>query len=204
MRTIHVSLAVALALAGCSTPSVSRVKDAGKTATSESVERSVKCSVDSPERRGEEGCTILASRPLVGPLAERAYWHIDSFDSLETARKAAGPNGVAAVAHGSAWLMTVEAQTEDHHGGTHVAWIGPLVVPDANQYSMRVMSSLLRPGTTTPVHMHPGPEVFYVVAGEQCLETPELSHHLGSGQSLVLSAGTIMRGRITGSIARQA
>lgn len=163
----------------------------------------VKCLEDSPERRGEEGCAILANRPLVGSLTKPAYWHIDRFDSLEAAKKAAGPNGVAAEAHSSVWLMTVEPQTEQHHGGAHVAWIGPLVLPAAKGYSMRVMSSLLRPGTTTPVHTHPGPEVFYVVAGEQCLETPKLGHHLGAGQSLVLPTGVIMRGRVTGSALRR-
>ena len=51
----------------------------------------VKCAEDSPERRGEEGCTILASRPLVGSLKRTVFWHIDRFDSLADAKKAAGP-----------------------------------------------------------------------------------------------------------------
>ena len=37
---------------------------------------------------------------------------------------------------------------------------------------MRVKSSMLKPGSTTPVHTHPGPEVIYIVDGEQCMETP--------------------------------
>ena len=68
----------------------------------------VRCIEDSPERRGKEGCTILATKPLGGPVTRPVYWHIDRFDSLEAAEKAAGVNGVAAEAHGSAWLMTVE------------------------------------------------------------------------------------------------
>jgi quercetin dioxygenase-like cupin family protein len=164
----------------------------------------VKCIEDSPERRGEEGCTILASRPLLGSLTTPAYWHIDRFDSLEVAKKAAGPDGVAAKAHGSVWLMTVEARTEEHHGGRHVAWIGPLAMPAADGYSMRVASSLLRPGTTTPIHTHSGPEVFYIVAGEQCLETPEVGQRLGAGQSYVLPAGIIHEGRVTGAGVRRA
>lgn len=164
----------------------------------------VKCTENSPERRGEEGCTILGNRPLLGSLTKPVYWHIDRFDSLEAAKKAAGPNGVAAEAHGSVWLMTVEAQTEEHHGGHHVASIGPLAMPTADRYSMRVQSSLLRPGSTTPVHTHSGPEVFYVVAGEQCLETPKVGHHLGAGQFYVLPAGVIHRGRVTGSGLRRA
>ncbi len=164
----------------------------------------VKCIEDSPERRGEEGCTILASRPLKRSLTKPVYWHIDRFNSLEAAKKAAGPDGVAAEAHGSVWLMTVEAKTKKRHGGRHVAWIGPLALPAAGRYTMRVQSSLLLPEATTPVHTHSGPEVFYVVAGEQCLETQEVGHRLVAGQSLVLPAGVIHRGRVTASGGRRA
>jgi quercetin dioxygenase-like cupin family protein len=163
----------------------------------------VKCSEDSPERRGEEGCTVLANRPLVGSLEKPVYWHIDRFDSLEAAKKAAGPDGVAAEAHGGVWLMTVEAQAEEHHGGSHVAWIGPLVLPAADRYSMRVQSSLLKPGSTTPAHTHPGPEVVYVVEGEQCTETPEGGQRLGAGQYYIVPDGLLHRGRVTGSGARR-
>ena len=164
----------------------------------------VKCTEDSPERRGEEGCTILASRPLVGSVAKPAYWHIDRFDSLEAAKKAAGPDGVAAEAHGSVWLLTVEAQAEEHHGGRHVSWIGPLALPAADRYTMRVQSSLLLPGSTTHAHTHSGTEAVYVVDGEQCMETREAGHRLGAGQSLVLPVGAAHRGRVTGAVARRA
>ena len=97
----------------------------------------VKCTEDSPERRGEEGCTILASRPFAGSLPKTVYWHIDRFDSLEHAKAKAGVNGVAAAAHGGFWLMTVEGKTNDHHGGRHVEWIGPLTLPAADRYTMR-------------------------------------------------------------------
>jgi quercetin dioxygenase-like cupin family protein len=164
----------------------------------------VKCTENSPERRGEEGCTILANRPLLGTPAKNLYWHIDRFNSLEAAKKAAGPNGVAVDAHGSAWLMTVEPQAEEHQGGHHVAWIGPLVLPAADHYTMRVQSSLLKPGSTTPVHRHSGPEVIYIVDGEQCMETPEAGQHLGAGQSYLVQSGGVHRGRVTGSGVRRA
>jgi quercetin dioxygenase-like cupin family protein len=164
----------------------------------------VKCMEDSPERRGEEGCSILAARPLVARPDKPAYWHIDRFDSLEAATRAAGPDSVPAEAHGLVWLMTVEPRSEEHRSGRHVAWIGPLGVPVAAGYTMRVQSSLLRSGTTTPVHTHSGPEVFYVVAGEQCLETPEVGVHLRAGDSRVLATGVIHRGRVTGAGVRRA
>ncbi len=156
----------------------------------------MKCTEDSPERRGEEGCTILASRPLSGTLTKLAYWHIDRFNSLEDAKKAAGPNGVAAEAHGGVWLMTVENKTNDHHGGRHVALIGPLVLPAAEGYTMRVASSLLKQGASTPVHTHSGPEVWYIVVGEQCLETEKSAHRLKAGKSFVLATAQVHRGRV--------
>jgi quercetin dioxygenase-like cupin family protein len=137
-------------------------------------------------------------------MKEPTYWHLDRFDSLEAAARAAGPDSVPAEAHGSYWLMTVESRTEAHRGGQHVTWIGPLAVPAAGGYTMRVQSSLLRSGTTTPVHTHSGPEVFYIVAGEQCLETPEKGLHIKAGESSVLPAGIIHRGRVTGTETRQA
>jgi quercetin dioxygenase-like cupin family protein len=163
----------------------------------------VKCIEDSPERQGEEGCTILAIRFLAGSLTNPVYWHLDRFDSLEAARKAAGPDGVAAEAHGAVWLMTVEAQIEGHHGGRHVAAIGPLALPTADRYAMRILSSLLRSGSTTPAHAHPGPEVVYVVDGEQCMETPAVGQRIGAGHSYVVPAGVVHRGRVTGSGVRR-
>jgi quercetin dioxygenase-like cupin family protein len=206
MRAFSFALTAAVAIAGCT--SIVRAGDAEVAAstTADARERPpVKCLENSPERRGEEGCTILASRLLAGPQTNPVYWHIDRFESLEAAKRAAGPDGVAAEAHNSVWLMTVESQAEDHHGGHHVAWIGPLSLPAADRYSMRVGSSLLRPGTTTPVHTHSGPEVFYIVSGEQCLETPTLGKHLGAKQqSYVLPTGEIHRGRVIGSDVRRA
>ena len=156
----------------------------------------IKCMEDSPERRGEEGCTILANRPLLGPIKGVEYWHIDRFNSLEDATKAAGPNGVAAKAHRGVWLMTVEGKIQDHHGGRHVALIGPLVLPPAKEYTMKVRSTLLKQRSSTPVHAYSGPVVIYLVVGEQCLETEKAGHRLKAGKSFLLSGGTVHRGRI--------
>jgi quercetin dioxygenase-like cupin family protein len=163
----------------------------------------VKCFEDSPERRGEEGCTILANRPLSGSVATPLYWHIDRFDSLEAAKTVASPDSVAAEAHGGVWLMTVEAETAEHRGGRHVAAIGPLALSASARYSMRVQSSLLMPGSTSPVHTHPGPEVLYVVDGEQCTETPDGSKRIGAGESYVVPSGGVHRARVIGSVPRR-
>jgi len=77
-------------------------------------------------------------------------------------------------------------------------------LPAADEYTMRVQSSLLDPGATTPIHTHSGPEVFYVIAGEQCLETQKAGHRLRGGHSFVLPTGVIHRGRVIGPGARWA
>jgi quercetin dioxygenase-like cupin family protein len=165
---------------------------------------SVKCMENSPERRGEEGCTILTDRLLVGSVTKTMYWHIDRFDSLEAAMKAAGPNSVATEAHGFFWLLTAGAKSEDHHGGQHIDLIGPFELPPADRYMMRVLSSLLKPGSMTPVHKHSGPEIFYIVDGEQCIERAESSQRLGRGQSYIVPGSSVHRGRVIGTTARRA
>ncbi len=89
------------------------------------------CAADSPERRGELGCTIVATKPLPDGLREPLVWHLDRFESLDRARAAAGPAGIAFEAAGRVWLSTIEAATVDHHGGVHVAQTGPLTLPRA-------------------------------------------------------------------------
>lgn len=87
------------------------------------------CAENSPERRGELGCTIVTTKPLPDGLREPLVWHLDRFESLDWARAAAGPTGIAFEAAGRFWLSTIEAETVDHHGGIHVAQTGALTLP---------------------------------------------------------------------------
>ncbi len=164
---------------------------------------SVKCMENSPERQGKEGCTILTDRPLAGSLTNTIYWHIDRFGSLEAAMKAAGPNSVATEAHGFFWLLTIAMNAENCAASQHVAQLGPFALPPADQYQMRVLSSMLEPGSTTPIHTHSGPEIFYIVDGEQCIEMSGTSQHLSNGQSYIVPGSSIHRGRVIGSKARR-
>ena len=103
----------------------------------------------------------------------RLFWHIDRFETGEHARAAVVPASVAFEAHGAWWLMSVESQTESHHGGQHVTEVKLLPLPEAHKYSMVVISAYIPSGWTSRVHLHSGVEAFYVVDGEQCLETAD-------------------------------
>ena len=160
------------------------------------------CVENSPERRGELGCSIIENKLLPGGLKEPLFWHIDRFDSQERARTAVGPASVAFEADGTSWLVTIESQTADHHGGRHVAQVGPLPLPRAPKYAMQVLSAAFTPGMYSLVHHHSGVEAIYVIKGEACYETPARAFKLRKGETLAMAGGTPMRAVVTGSTLR--
>lgn len=161
------------------------------------------CVENSPERRGEMGCSILETKLLPTGLKEPLFWHIDRFDSLERARAAVGPASIAFEAAGTAWLTTIEAEPSDHHGGRHVTTVGPLPLPRAQKYSMLVQSAAFTPGMYSLVHHHSGVEAVYVVEGEACYETPTRGFSLRKGETLAVPANTPMRAVVPASTARR-
>lgn len=160
------------------------------------------CVPDSPERRGEIGCSIIQSKPLPEGLTESVFWHIDRFDSPDAARAAVGPASIAFDAAGTWWLMTIESETTDHHGGRHVTQVGPLPLPRATKYAMMVQSAVFMPGMYSLPHHHSGVEAVYVLEGEACFETPTRAAKLQKGETLALPGDTPMRAVVTGSARR--
>jgi quercetin dioxygenase-like cupin family protein len=160
------------------------------------------CVENSPERRGEVGCSIIENKSLPEGLQGPLFWHIDTFDSLELARTAVGPTATAFEAAGRSWLLTIESKTSDHHGGQHVTEVGPLPLAPAPKYSMEVRSAVFKPGMYSVVHHHSGVEAIYVIAGEACYETPARAAKLRKGETLVVPAGTFHRAVATGSTLR--
>jgi quercetin dioxygenase-like cupin family protein len=160
------------------------------------------CVANSPERRGEFGCSIIENKLLPEGLRGPLFWHIYRFDSLERARAAVGPASVAFEAAGRSWLMTIESKRSDHHGGRHVTEVGPLPLPGAAKYSMQVISSRFKPGTYSLVHHHSGVEAIYVIEGEACYETPTRALRLSKGDTAFIPAGTFHRAVAMGSTPR--
>jgi quercetin dioxygenase-like cupin family protein len=164
----------------------------------------IRCVADSPERTGGTGCSILAHKEIPVDGQQPLYWHIDKFPSLRAATAAATSSAVAAEAHGSAWLMILEPQTSDHHGGAHVATVGPLPLPPVPRLMMQIMSAHFVPGQITEPHTHSGPEAWFVVEGEQCLETPDRAVRVKAGETAMIKGGPSMRLVGTGTHSRRA
>jgi quercetin dioxygenase-like cupin family protein len=100
-------------------------------------------------------------------------------------------------------LLTIESRINDHHGGRHVTQVELPPLPPAPKYSMLVISAYIPPGLTSRVHLHSGVEAFYVVDGEQCLETETRAYKMPKGGSLAVAAGVTMRLVATGSTPRR-
>jgi quercetin dioxygenase-like cupin family protein len=77
-------------------------------------------------------------------------------------------------------------------------------LPTARKYSMLAMSAYVQSGLTSRVHHHSGVEAFYVVDGEQCLETPTRAFKMPKSGTLAVPAGVTMRLVATGSKPRRA
>jgi len=162
------------------------------------------CVDNSPERRGEIGCSLVENKRLPQDLKAPLVWHIDRFATEADAKAAVGPTSVAFSAHGVAWLMTIEPAATDHHGGQHVAVSMLPALPPAENYAMLAMSAYVPSGLTSRFHHHSGVEGFFVVDGQQCLETTDRTHVMNKGDTLVVSAGIAMRLVATGPTPRRA
>src|SRR5215467_269800 len=143
---------------------------------------------------------------VVQPVAEmkiqqlpkgELFWRVESFPTLDAAKAAAssyrwnpdtvsydGLPSLSAEVAGKAWLFTLGPKGGSTAGGTKVAEIGPVPPLSAPEYLLRVNYGHGPPGSTTPVHMHPGSETFYVVAGQLGQRTPEGVMNVEAGESM--------------------
>ncbi len=126
-------------------------------------------------RAGREfGCFITARAELGAlPRDSALYWHIDAFSTRSAAEAAKTPRGTVVSSLGRIWLFTIEESGWRAPGGERVAMAGPLPLVQADTYAAVYMEGVFRPGMRSPIHRHPGVEVWHTLQGEQCLETPD-------------------------------
>lgn len=151
------------------------------------------CVPNSPERRGELGCSVVEIKSLPALHAKTLYWHIERFDTGDQARAALTATSIAFDAHGASWLLSIDSTVRDHHGGERVAEVLLPPLPAAESYSMLVISAYVASGLTSRIHAHSGVEGFYVVDGEQCLETEARADTMRKGSGFAVPDGVTMR-----------
>jgi quercetin dioxygenase-like cupin family protein len=114
-----------------------------------------------------------------------------------------GPHGTVVESLGKVWLLTIENKGWRPSGGEHVAEIGPLPINAGEQYSAQYMEAIFNPGMTAAEHTHSGPEAWYTLAGETCLETPEGKQVRSVGQHVIVPGGPPMHLTATGTVQRK-
>ena len=129
--------------------------------------------------------TSLAEKKVAQLPPGPWYWRIDTFPSLAQAQAAAGPTALAAEAGGKAWLFTLGAAGGSSPGGSKIAEIGPVPAITAPEYLLRINGAGGPPGVKTRVHTHPGSETFYILTGELTQQTPEGTHSVSPGHSML-------------------
>jgi quercetin dioxygenase-like cupin family protein len=157
------------------------------------------------ERTGELGCWITVNASL-GQLPQRPiFWHLDNYPTRAAAEGAKGPRGTVVESLGKVWLFTIDVAGWRAPGGERVAEIGPLPVNQDAKYSAQYMETIFTPGMTASAHRHSGPEAWYTLAGETCLETPE-GKMVGraGGAHVIVPGGPPMHLTATGTETRRA
>jgi quercetin dioxygenase-like cupin family protein len=157
------------------------------------------------ERTSEVGCWIIAHDPLGQLAAPQTFWHLDAYPNRAAAEAAKGPRSTVVESLGKVWLLTIENAGWRPSGGERIAEIGPLPVVAGEKYSALYMEAIFNPGMTAPAHTHSGPEAWYTLAGETCLETPQGTQFgRAGGPPVIIPGGPPMHLTATGTEQRRA
>lgn len=154
--------------------------------------------------RPEYGCFNIGR---VGKLTfpdSLVYWFLYTFPTRAAAEAVKTPTGVVVEEEGKIWLNELAGATPPTQAGALVARVGPMVLPPAPTYTAVYSYAVMAPGQRSRVHTHPGPEGWYVTAGEQCLETSVGVYRGKVGETVVVPGNVPMELYITGDKLRRA
>jgi quercetin dioxygenase-like cupin family protein len=162
--------------------------------------------VDVPagEKRPEFGCFNVGTATGLHFSQSSVYWHLRAFPNRKAAEAVKSAAGIVVEENGRAWLSEFGPRNAAPRGGEPIAVVGPFELPAAKSYTAVLSWAVMRPGDSSRVHTHPGPEGWYVLTGEQCLETPAGATRARAGGTMTVRADTPMELNVTGTTLRLA
>jgi len=160
--------------------------------------------VPSDEKRAQFGCFNVGTVTGLRFGQASIYWHLRAFPNRKAAEAAKSAGGIVVEEDGQAWLSEFGPRDMAPPGGKAIAVIGPLQLPVAKRYVAVLSYAVMRPGDSSRVHTHPGPEGWYVLAGEQCLETPSGATRTRAGETAAVGPNIPMELTVTGATLRRA
>jgi quercetin dioxygenase-like cupin family protein len=159
--------------------------------------------VPAGQKRPEFGCFNIGTEAGLKFAAPQVYWHLRTFPNRAAADAHKSATGIVVEEDGRVWLSEFGARDLVVSGGHPIAVVGPLELPPAKSYTAVLSYAVMRPGDQSRVHTHPGPEGWYMLAGEQCLETPAGANRAKAGETLTVPPNVPMELNITGTILRK-
>lgn len=162
---------------------------------------------DSPvpgQRPASMECAILVRKIFHRLPQGPVVWRLETFPSLKAAQKAQTSASVVVRADGKTWLMSLSEPGQRSKGGQYITEVGPLPVPPASNYELLVAEAYAGSDAMNRPHTHSGPEAWYVLAGKQCVETPDGIKSAQSGDGMFEPPNTPMRLTILGPETRDA
>lgn len=136
------------------------------------------------EVRPEFGCFRIGASKGLTFDQPAVYWHLRAYPSRAVADAAKSSSGIVSELDGRVWLSEFGARKRTLPGGQLVAVVGPLMVLPGKRYDAEIAYSVMAPSDHSRVHTHSGPEAWYVLAGAQCLETPDGTFRVRAGGTL--------------------
>ena len=163
-----------------------------------------RCEMLVSECTGNIGCFVLDSQSLGVLPDSKLFWHLYVFPTREAAKAANAPRHTVIEEFGKIWLFSIAPQDWHPSTGERVSVVGPLPHSLNKSYTARYLVGIIPPGEHTPVHTHAGPEAWHLVAGSECLETPEGIMVAHTGESAVVKEGLPMMLSSVGTETRNA
>ena len=150
-------------------------------------------------------CAILLQKKFSSLPPGPLVWRFENFSRVEAAQAASTPASVVVETAGKVWLLTLATKGGRTKGGTLVAETELLPsIPPGPSYEIVVAEADLGPDANVMTHKHSGPETWYLLSGEQCLELPDRAVRARVGETMSAPAETPMKLNIVGPGKRDA
>jgi len=156
-------------------------------------------------KHAKHGCFNLArAGGLTFAEGQEVFWSLFMFSNEAVAQSAKSTGGVVVKEYGRVWLSEFGSKDLAPAGGRLMARVGPLHVEPGVNYDQVFSYVITQPGDRTPVQTHSGPETWYLLAGQQCVETPDGVARAQPGDAVTLQLDVPMQVVTTGKSDRHA
>ncbi len=157
-------------------------------------------------RIGSTACTIFAKRVVreFPGRADTVVWNVAAFSTRLEAESRQTPTSAVIEMDNRFWLLNIAPTVNRQERALRTSAITPIPLPPAKSYEIIFAYVAVPPGAHSAIHVQSGPEAWYVLAGSQCVETPDTVLHIRQGAGGMVPADTPLYLVATGTTTRRA